>query len=103
MNGDLPPIDPRKGERERHSSGVIVAAVECKRHSPGSEVNNLTVAAVVIDDGSEIAARRCIQTPSQNVATPRLVIGFRSEARMRQMLPLSGVGDESGDQTVFSE
>src|SRR6185437_5537230 len=103
MNGDYSPRDLGKGERERDCFRVVSAAVERKRHLAGAEINNLSVAPIIMDDCREMPTRRIIQASLQDAATPGLVIGFRSKTCERKALPLAGAGIKLSDPIIFRE
>src|SRR4051794_25612879 len=58
MNRDYPPINLCESERERDCLRVVSAAVKHEGHPAGSEVDDLAVTAIVIDDRGELATWR---------------------------------------------
>jgi hypothetical protein len=100
MNGDYPPLPFRKGERKRNRFSVVVAPVKFERHMAGSQVNDLTEAAIVVDDCGKITTWGTMQAPFQDVPTPGLAIVLRSEMHSRKGLPHAGVSVEPSDQSV---
>src|SRR3954468_12239094 len=58
MDGDEPPGHLGESERKRDRLAIVIATVERQRHPTGTDVDDLAVTAVIIDDGGKITARR---------------------------------------------
>src|SRR5262245_57075566 len=103
MNRDDALLPPREREGKRDRVLVIVAAVELESHLPGAEVDDLPVAAVVVDDGRDLAAGGGVQPPPQGVVAPRLVTGFPIDGHGGESRPGAGVGVKSAELAVLGE
>ena len=72
MDCDRPTLSCTIRRRNRHSFRVVVATVKCK-HLPhqSTQINDLTVTTIVVDNCSEITSLRGMQMQFQDVTRPK--------------------------------
>jgi hypothetical protein len=92
MDGDDAPLPLSKSERKRNRIGMVLAPIERQRHLAGSQIHDLTIAAIVIDNRDEVPIAGGMQSPPQDMAHPGFVIRLRRDINGSKMNPITSVG-----------
>src|SRR6266540_1671754 len=97
MDGDDAPSPFSKSERKRNRIGMVLAPIERQRHLGGSQIHDLTIATIVIDNRDEVPIAGGMQSPPQDMARPGFVIRLRRDINGSKMNPITSVGIPSND------
>src|SRR5262245_30809012 len=103
MYGDDAPLPLSKSERKRDRIGMVLAPIERQRHLAGSQIHDLTIAAIVIDNRDVAPIAGGMQSPPQDMARPGFVIRLRRDINGSKMNPITSVGIPSNDGSALCE
>src|SRR5215813_13104511 len=103
MDGDDAPLPLSKSKRKRNRIGMVLAPIERQRYLAGSQIHDLTIATIIIDNGDEVPIAGGMQSPPQDMARPGFVIRRRRDINGSKMNPITSVGIPSNDGSALCE